>query len=311
MIHVVPERKGIFQQKASTVKTNWVQTRFILELILTDDVWVDSLVVKEESIVFRSGVFNWKELKKVLKSWFALLGQWEGRIDQSDSCGQWIKRGTWRQKTGGKITPKPEPQELEFITFPYNTELILFRAEPVYKFINNWVDFGGPHDSIFIIDGMRLPRQVKQDKSCILAILKYLLAHRYILNKRVKDILEDKDVLKGLAWFIVAMHHRTADHTERNCGLLVADQSVEDEGALRYDLGVGCQLWQSLQSHLRAFLYSVPWSDDDWRVAHEFVEMRQVLWRKRYPVHTLRQICREILLSCHNELLNTRIGQRL
>lgn len=89
---------------------------------------------------------------------------------------------------------------------------------------------------------MRLPRQVKQDKSCILAILKYLLAHRYILNKRVKDILEDKDVLKGLAWSIVAMHHRTADHTERYCGLLVADQSVEDEGALRYDLGVGCQL---------------------------------------------------------------------
>lgn len=85
---------------------------------------------------------------------------------------------------------------------------------------------------------MRLPRVIEQYKPRILRLLKHLLGHRYKLNIRIEDIVDDDHILIWPIGLIVIMNHLAADHTEGDGSLLIADEGVEDESTPGYNLRV-------------------------------------------------------------------------
>lgn len=76
---------------------------------------------------------------------------------------------------------------------------------------------------------------------------------------------------------IVIMDHLAAYNTERNRGLFITDESVEDEGTPRYNFRVTGELGESFEGHLWTLFYSVARGDSEGRVVHELVEMGEIL----------------------------------
>ena len=89
---------------------------------------------------------------------------------------------------------------------------------------------------------MRLSIVVEQKKSCIRAFLQKLLHHGDVLNIRVKNIVDDDDILVRLSGLVFIVDHLAADDAEGDGCFFVADDSIEDEGASRDDLRVVCKL---------------------------------------------------------------------
>ena len=129
---------------------------------------------------------------------------------------------------------------------------------------------------LFIVDSMRLSRVIEQYKPRIFRLLKHLLGHGYELNIRIEEIVDNDYILIRFPNLIVVMDHLAADHTERYGGLLIADESVEDESAARYDFRVVGELGKALEGHLWSLFYPVALDDAKGRVVHELVEMGEI-----------------------------------
>lgn len=97
---------------------------------------------------------------------------------------------------------------------------------------------------------MRLPCIVEQDYSFIIDFIffKQLFGSRYVLDETIKNIVYNKNILKGLAALeVIGIHNFGSQYTKWDCCLLVNNYGIENEFGPRYNLRIVCQLRQSLQ----------------------------------------------------------------
>lgn len=70
---------------------------------------------------------------------------------------------------------------------------------------------------------MRLPGIVKQDDPRILCLFQQFFGHRYVLDVRIEDVVDDEDILVRLSDLVIIVNHFAADDAERDRSLLIAD----------------------------------------------------------------------------------------
>jgi hypothetical protein len=75
---------------------------------------------------------------------------------------------------------------------------------------------------------------------------------------------------------VVGVDYFAFDDAERNGSLFVHDQHIEEELTFRDDFGVGGELAESMERHLRSFLYALFGGKGNRGVIHEFIDVRVV-----------------------------------